>query len=801
MKAIIKWLFGLTAACCIGGCLGLNTAAAVAETDKGNKISATVAEINNERLDNGIAFVMVLSASDYMTADGWSNTNYKWLNAEEVSNRSSINTSANNVANAQLDKNLDEYNFEEYITVDGVTLGEFSQTNAYKLIANKRTRPNTFSIDFAPSVLDGVRIVEIKAGCQIPTLSYSYFGTGEFSYIEIEEDVAYEKRDGKWVNYFEGYKEGVEYQANEDNFNLTLDKQFKGHTAVPLNAYTDFFTKNAVQGELLNGKVLVSAANTEKDNLMVLSFVHPIDPQEFNLLHLRVYINHQVGLLTYNADSITQESMGPALESFTVGGGQYVYLTLNSALYTGADGKVSKIVFAFAQDCEIQRNGNGEPIYDPAGWVIRDTFHFVSFHVEKATEGELVTEDSFMVVDDGDAYALTFRFNKIGASKEAELDLSKVALNGVLLSDVLAECNEATAAWYSANGIYQINVTLPKTYLGEAQIKNAEYNFAGNNMSVLEGLCFPNEDVLEKTYTCHLYMGENLMDSELVQSYQAIEVERVEFSFIEDSENLNFSIYFSGSITTSLYNHACEKESWRSDEDTRKIIGYDEGSSEIFLAGGYKASLLDKVVINGRSIGEWHAQDAAALTNVQVHYGVGLELNRMDIRFEAASKHTYDQLYDLAANGNGVTVEVLSGLKFMTNNATEKAQTFTMVDGEFKLQEEEKEVHVYYDGLEVTNGQEITVKTAVSDASIFVEGAKDYEVARKDVDGKKVYTISYGDGKTFTFTVTEDVVKAEPAKGGCFSQMRIGAAIGMLTLMAMAAVVLKRRENHEEKRN
>ena len=797
MKAIIKWLFGLTAACCVGGCLGLNTAAAVAETDKSNAISATVAEINNERLDNGIAFVMVLSASDYMTADGWSNTNYKWLNAEEVSDRSNINTSANNVANAQLDKNLVEYNFEDYITVDGVSLAEFSQTNSYKLIANKRTRPNTFSIDFAPSVLDGVRLVEIKAGCQIPTLSYSYFGAGEFSYIEIEESVTYEKRDGKWVEYFEGYEEGVEYAGTEDNFNLTLNTQFKGHTAVPLNAYTDFFMANAVQGEYLKDKVLVSAANTEKDNLMVLSFVNPIDAQQFNRLHLRVYINHQVDVLTYNADSITEETLGPALESYTVGGGQHFYLTLNSALYAGDDGKVSQIVFKFAQDCEIQRNGNGEPIYDPAGWVIRDTFHFVSFHVEQAEEGALVKEDSFMVVDSGEAYALTFRFNKSGGNREGDLDLSKVSLNGVLLSDVLAECEEATAEWYLAKGIYQINVTIPKAYAGKAKIKNAEYNFAGNNMSVLEGLRFPNGDLLEKTYTCHLYAGENLMDTEFVESYQAIEVERVRFSFIEDSQNLNFSIYFSGAITTSLYNHACEKEAWRSSEN----IGYDEGSSEIFLSGGYKASLLDNVVINGRSIGEWHAQDAAALTNVQVHYGAGAELNRMDIRFESASKYTYNQLFDLVSDGNGVTIEVLSGLKFMTNNAMKKTQVFAMVDGEFTLQAEESEIHVYYDGLEVQNGQEVTVKTAVSDASIAVEGASDYKVTREDANGKKVYTIAYGDGKTFTFTVSEDVVAAEEENGGLFGCVSSVSAYSVVTLLAACAALvltMKGGKKHEE---
>ena len=300
-----------------------------------------------------------------------------------------------------------------------------------------------------------------------------------------------------------------------------------------------------------------------------------------------------------------------------------------------------------------------------------------------------------------------------------------------------------------------------------------------------------------------MYAGEKILDSELVKSYNIIEVERVEFGFIEKSNNLNFSIYFSGAITTSLYNHACEREDWRSDEES-KDIGYDKGSSDIFVGGGYKSSLLDNVVINGRTIGEWHAYDAAALTNVQIFYGVGLFLNRMDIRFESATKSTYDQLYDLVSDGNGVTIEVLSGLKFMTCNATDKTQVFQMMDGEFKLQTDKKAIHVYYNGSEITNGQEITVYTAVSDASIAVDGVDGYKVTRTDANGKKVYTITYDTDKTFRFTVVEDVIQPEAEKevsvesGGCASRVRIDSVATAIALCAALTIIVKGGKKREE---
>ena len=68
MKSIIKGVLGLVAVCCVGAGIALQKTDAAAESIAANKIDATITEINNEGLDGGAPFVMVLSACDYITA-------------------------------------------------------------------------------------------------------------------------------------------------------------------------------------------------------------------------------------------------------------------------------------------------------------------------------------------------------------------------------------------------------------------------------------------------------------------------------------------------------------------------------------------------------------------------------------------------------------------------------------------------------------------------------------------------------------------------------------------------------------
>ncbi|MBQ8394812.1 MAG: hypothetical protein IJX49_04485, partial [Clostridia bacterium] len=647
-------------------------------------------------------------------------------------------------------------------------------------------------------VLDGITQIEFKEGCQLPTLAYGYIGGEESSCLLVEDGITFVKANGIWGDFL-GYEEGVEYHADEKMLHLNFEKTFKGHETTPITGYTDFFMQNAVQGELLDGKVTVSASNTEKGNLMVLNFVHPIDATQFNQLNLRVYINHQIDVLTYNADSITEGDLGPALETFTVGGGMYTTLTLNNALYVNDNNQVSTIVFQFVEDCTVQYK-DGEILYDNEGKIIRDTFHFVSFNLANEAEGALVSADSFMLIEGEDAYEITFRFNKVGQiDGNFALDTSKVLLNGYPLSQILADCKDATAEWYPVKGIYQINVHLPKSYMGAAQIKNAEYSFAGNNMAVVEGLVFPNGDVLERTYTCHLYAGEKLVDCEMASEYKETKLIDVKFSFVQNSENIHFTLYFDREITSTPYYHACEIERWRSTElKTVNESAYDEGTTEIFVDGGYKASLLNNIVINGWTLGEWHARDSRQFTNVQVHYG-NTALNCVDVFFEKTSLHTYTKLYDFVDEGNGITIEVKSGLKFMSNLVTKEDKVFLLENGEFVEQIADKPLHVYFDGVEVSQGDVLTVYVPVSEKCIAVEGVVDYEISSVKNGNTTEYTIAYGEGKKFTFSVMEEIA-AEP-DGGCASAF-VGSSV-CITFAALAAVALitYRRKGYEENGN
>lgn len=779
---------------------------ASAETSFNKVIETTVTEINNEKgvVSTDNSFVMYLGETDYMTATEWNNHNYKWFNAVGTLDYLYVDLTENNLCNFPFDKHLDEYNFEQKILIDGVTLAEYKQDHPYSLTGNKLTRVNTISIDFDEPVLSSVTTIEILEGCEFPTLRRACRGEDETSCIKITERTKYENHDGIWALYFEGYKDNLEYNGDEKMLFLTPSTTYKNHTTLPLVRYDDFFNGRNVAGEIYYGKVLASNGNSRKDSIAVLKFVHPIDASQFNQISLKVYMNHKRTIVAYNDEGITNDSLGIALESFTLSGAVYTTLNLTSSLYADSDGMVRSIVFRLNEDGEPYVDENGNQKYNEVeDFLERDQIFFISFHVGNRDVSEILSKDSFMIVENGDAYDVTFRFNKQCEDTGVSLDTSKVILNGKSLKKILSECKTATAQWNIVGVVCQINLTIPKSYDGSAQIKNADKDFVGNSMGVEKGLAFPDGSLLEKTYTCHLYVGENILDADVGTNFAKTTVLSVGYEFVKGSDNLHFKIRFDKKITTANYNHACELERWReNDLVASNPLYYDKGISNVFVKNGFKSSLLDKIVINGKTIGDWHAEDSRALTNIQTHYGQsGLEY--VDVHFESASLLTYNQVADFARAGNGITIEIKEGLKFLTNCSVQKTQTFILKDGTFIEQLQSKGIHVYFDGSEVQNGASVTVKRVVAPTSVVVEGVLSYEISHLKNGNVTEYTVTYDGGQEFKFTVTEDAVKEEvskptesPSKGGCGSSVEM-PFIGVLLASFAIAVTLKERKIHE----
>ena len=136
MKIIRNLLLSFALAFGVIGAFTFESVMVSAQETFDKTIETELKEINNENLDNGNSFVMVLTATDYMTATEWNNTNYKWLNHEELQgSRADIDYENNNVANADLDTNLSAYNYAVYMPKHWA-LSTLGHTKECSLIVN-----------------------------------------------------------------------------------------------------------------------------------------------------------------------------------------------------------------------------------------------------------------------------------------------------------------------------------------------------------------------------------------------------------------------------------------------------------------------------------------------------------------------------------------------------------------------------------------------------------------------------------------------------------------------------------------
>ena len=135
---------------------------------------------------------------------------------------------------------------------------------------------------------------------------------------------------------------------------------------------------------------------------------------------------------------------------------------------------------------------------------------------------------------------------------------------------------------------------------------------------------------------------------------------------------------------------------------------YNINLADVFVTGGFKSSMMDSICLNGKSIGQMHAEDTYT-TCVFVQYG---QVNIYTIEFSVDSNsETYTKLLPLFESGEGIELEIKEGLKFTTGYKTAKDVKFAISGDKFQKVGETSEMKVFFDGKRVNDGDLITVQT------------------------------------------------------------------------------------------
>lgn len=755
-RSVILWMLLcvlLTAMTCFSA--GIFSKTVFAQAEEVSKIETEVKQIEN--YENGMTMLLHLSETDYMTATEWStesNEAYKWVDELAYKDREN-----HNVCNAILDKNLDAYNYADKILIDGVALKEYS----YILMANKYTYVHSLGITFSTSVLASASEIVIKAGCQLPSLTHSYFGEA-FVYLETQKDLLFTYKNGSWAKGypFDGYEAEVEYDACEKYFYLRSGSSYKGHTEAPTFEFTNVFSE---KGWGDDGYTLASTADTTEGTLVVADLVHAIDANEFNTVKIRVFSNVPRTFVSYNASKIVAGNLGEALETFSIPGQKFTTISLSSALYADENGKINSFCFQFMDNGSENKELNQFFI---GSFSCLDNYCRLTFPLN--IQGELTGQET--------------------------LEQSKVLINGESLEKINRDGNYVEAQWATKDGYYQIDVKLSKAYTGKGAIKNADLSYTGNHIQALKGLLLPNGEQLDRSYTYHIYEGESFIDYELIETYDEIHATDVKVRIdAKSNNNIHFLIIFDKQITKSPYYHACETEEWR-EESLIVFKGmYDKDVSLAYVSGGFKSSFYDNILINGVSVGEWHAIDDLP-TCVHVHYGQ-TDLYTLDMSIDSYSE-MYQPLYEAFEKGEDITIEIKSGMKFTTSTKTTTDYKFVVNGWNATMEKEPEEIKVFYDGKEVNDGDSILSSMKAMESNVFVQGTESYTVTKTIAENTVNFKLTFANGEEFTFSVQEKIINEIPEEeSGCSSSIAPKNAVLLLSVLSLFAVFVIRRKRYE----
>lgn len=671
--------------------------------------------------------------------------------------------------------------FFDKITVDGKTLAEIykgTDGNSTAYYINLFQQANTFALHL-PGYTAQANLQEIVVmdGCQFPAYQEA---NGCYT---VGGEVRFVKEDGMWTQKIDYVTNEVEVTA------LSYGGWDLNYLLITLEGtdYPDLYVEDP---NLHNYKISES----------VLSSMDFFDKIRLDGMTLREIHNSHSGD-TYR-DYVLNFFQFPGTIGFVIPG-------------YSATSVINEIVIE--KGCqfpsyEYVKNGGQARCFETAEEVICVKGTDTNYTVFKGCDPSkpAILDDSITLERVEETYRFDVRFNRKGTLPSENYIEDEIAelveINGVKLSEINAEKKQARAKWNYVGGRYYLQVFLDASYEGEAAIVNEAYYFAGNTLRIDEDLLLPSGEKTGASFLLHVYRTNSIteiIDEELRE--EAVYVENVSAGY-DVNGDFNIWITFSEEISAGMRLFLASPDSFGKTQlkpmNNHSIVYYDDELAKNFISGGYKSALLDNVLVNGVSIGEWLACDKTPgyLTAVMVHYGQVTQ-KTVSIVCDLADDHSWATDIFTAATesykNGGLSVTVKEGMRFPTGKRVNTDAEYLYVNG--KWQKKVNEFGVYFAGNKVENGETVETKVKATVGDVFVSGNDSYTVREERQENVVTFKVYANEVETFVFSVRENIVAAPEAEQGmgCAATMQgLTAAYALaLTVGTMVWIGIRRKKN------
>lgn len=695
-----------------------------------------------------------LSGMDYPTVDG---SNSATFNSEVSYDR------------------LKELAFFEKIAVDGIPLASIYDSmdgSSMKYYINFWQKSNTFALHL-PGYSSSADLKEIvvEQGCEFPAYDEK---NGAYT---VAEETRFEKEGGVW-------KQKIRYATTEISVNGITFGEFSNYLFISLDG-TDY-PPNGADPTLQNYKISES----------VVASMDFLDKIRIDGLTLReLYAKHS-----------TETYRDYVLNLFQVHGRMAFPIPGYSA-----SNRMEEIVVE--EGCqfpsyEYVKNGGTARCFMTTKEVVGVRGSDASYTIFEGCDSSkpAVLDDSITGTITSEGYQFDIRFNRTGEKPAAgfveDTIGAWVQINGVTLAEINAEEKYVTAQWQYIGGRYYLRLVLSADYDGDAWIVNEDYYFAGNSVRIDEELTLPSGEKAGKSFLLHLYRTNSvteIIDEDLKE--ETIYVENISAGY-DVNGDFNIWITFSQEISAGMRLFLASPDSFGKTQlkpmNSSSLVYYDDELSKNFISGGYKSALLDNILVNGVSIGEWLAYDQTPgyLTAVMVHYGQVTQ-KTMSIVCDLADDGSWatDIFYsatDAYKNG-GLSVTVREGMRFPTGKRVVQDAEYVYANGDWKTATDD--FGVYYAGQKTENGGIIHSQVKANADSLSIVGNGTYTVQEDRVDNVVRFIVRKGEEKVWTIYVREEIESAPNKKGGCASNAQGTTAAICGLLAAMCVFGRRRRED------